>query len=106
MCDRLINAAGLTSSRGWLFYTDIWYISMDLAKNMWVKHKCKICGTISQTNKKSHQDHDIPFLKLSKVKLNEVKHGWFCEAVVAMKTPTGKTYYIQCIMINIRWCYN
>ena len=25
-----------------------------------------------------------------------VERGWFREAVIKMKTPSGKTYYIQC----------
>ena len=71
---------------------------MALAKPMWVKHKQKICVTITSTGKKYHQYHDIPFLKLSKGALREVKRGWFREAVIEMKTPTGKKF--QCTT----WC--
>ena len=48
------------------------------------------------TNEKYCQDHKILFIKLSECALREVKCGQFCEAVIYMKTPTSKTYYIQC----------
>ena len=53
-------------------------------------------GTITHTDKKSHQDLDVPFLKMSNGAVHSVKRGWSQEAVIEMKTKTGKKYYIQC----------
>ena len=55
-----------------------------------------VVGAISATDKKARADEDIPFLKLSKGTRNALERGWFREAVIQMKTKTGKTYYIQC----------
>ena len=82
VCDRLVNKANLTASRGRVLYTDNWYTSMKLAKHFFEKYGWTICGT-------------VPFLKLSGGALM-VERGWFREAVIKMKTPSGKTYYIQC----------
>ena len=88
--DILINDTGLTSTRVQVFHTNNRYNSMSLDKKMLVKHKCKLCGTITPTNKKYFQDNKIPFLRLSRGELREVKHVWFCEAVIEMKTPARK----------------
>eukprot|EP00569_Conticribra_weissflogii_P010388 CAMPEP_0171383912 /NCGR_PEP_ID=MMETSP0879-20121228/37510_1 /TAXON_ID=67004 /ORGANISM="Thalassiosira weissflogii, Strain CCMP1336" /LENGTH=45 /DNA_ID= /DNA_START= /DNA_END= /DNA_ORIENTATION= len=42
------------------------------------------------TEKKGHGGEDIPFAKLSGGALQDVKHGWFREAVLEKKTKTGK----------------
>ena len=96
ICDRLVNKANLTASRGRVLYTDNWYTSMKLAKHFFEKYGWTICGTVTLTDKKSRQDEDVPFLKLSGGALRMVERGWFREAVIKMKTPSGKTYYIQC----------
>ena len=67
---------------------------------MFEKYGWTIVGTILTTDKKSHQDKDIPFLKLSNGTRNNVKRGWFHEAVIKLKTPSGKNYYVQCT----NWC--
>ena len=51
-----------------------------------------LVGTINATDKKLHQDCDIPFLKLSNGASNTVKRGWFCKAALKLHTHTGKTY--------------
>ena len=54
-----------------------------------------VVGKITPTDKKARADKKIPFLKLSKSTIN-VGRGWYREAVIEMKTATGKTYYNQC----------
>ena len=39
----------------------------------------------------------IPFHKLSKGAVTQVEKGWFHEAIIEMKSKTGKGYCIQCI---------
>jgi hypothetical protein len=52
-------------------------------------------GTIVPTDKKTHEDLVIPFLKLSNGACNGLVRGWFCEACVKLRA--GKTpYYPQC----------
>ena len=94
--DQLITDADLTKHRGRTLYTDNWYTSMKLAKHLFEKYGWTLVGTISPTDKKSRQDLDVPFLKLSEGARNKVERGWYREAVIKMKTSTGKTYYIQC----------
>jgi len=47
-------------------------------------------GSIVSTDKKSRQDEDFPFLKLSNGARLGVKRGWFREAVLPRVTATGK----------------
>jgi hypothetical protein len=47
------------------------------------------------TNKKAHQDMDVPFLKLSNGAKDKVERGWFREACIQCKMDTGKTFYVQ-----------
>jgi len=58
-----------------------------LALLMYEKYGWTIVGTISATDKKSREDEDIPFLKLSNGARMQVKRGWFREAVLKLKTP-------------------
>ena len=96
VCERLCVQAGLTGQRGRVLYTDNYYTSVKLARLMFDKFGWTIVGTISPTDKKSREDYDIPFLKLSNGARDGVKRGWFREAVIELKTPTGKSYYLQC----------
>ncbi len=51
-------------------------------------------GTIVPTDKKTHESHDIPFLKLFNGACNRLERGWFCEA--CLKLHAGQTpYYVQ-----------
>lgn len=77
-------------------YTDNFYTSVALAKYMLVHYGWTIVGTIVPTDKKSREDEDIPFLKLSNGARLGVERGWFREAVLKMETPDRRTYYIQC----------
>eukprot|EP00956_Cyclotella_meneghiniana_P002128 scaffold2418_cov58-Cyclotella_meneghiniana.AAC.2 len=61
----------------------------------------KICADLAkqanihnQKGRKSRADSDF-FLRLSRGAKDSVKRGWFREAVLEMKTPSGKKYYIQ-----------
>ena len=96
ICNELCVCAGLTESRGRVLYTDNYYTSVKLAKHMFNEYGWTIVGTISPTDKKSRADEDIPFLKLSNGAQNGVKRGWFREAVIKLKTKSGKHYYMQC----------
>ena len=93
---RLLESANLTAARGRVLYTDNWYTSVDLAKMLFEKYGWHFCGTITPTDKKSRANEDVPFLKLSNGALRDVERGWFREAVLEKKTPTGKRYCIQC----------
>jgi len=96
VCDKLIKDAGLISARGCVLYTDNYYTSVKLAKLMYEKYRWTIVGTISATDKKSREEEDIPFLKLSNGAMMGVKRGWFREAMLKLQTPSGKSYYLQC----------
>ena len=61
-----------------------------MAKLMFEKYGWTIVGTILPTDKKSCEDEDIPFLKISNGAQMGVKRGWFREAVLKLKTTTGK----------------
>ena len=63
---------------------------------MFERYGWTICGTVTPTDKKARQDEDVPFLKLSAGAVQEVRRGWYREAYIEMKTPTGKKYCIQC----------
>ena len=65
VCDRLVKEAELTRSRGRTLYTDNYYTSIKLAKHLFEKYRWTLVGTIVPTDKKTREDHDIPFLKLS-----------------------------------------
>jgi hypothetical protein len=46
-------------------------------------------------DKKTREDHDIPFLKLSNGARNQLDRGWFREA--CLRPSEGRThYYLQC----------
>ena len=62
---------------------------------MFTKFGWTILGTIVPTDKKSRADEDVPFLKLPNGARNGVKRGWYQEAVLRLKAPGGKEYYIQ-----------
>ena len=102
VCDRLVDEAGLTANRDRILYIDNYYTytSVKLVKHMLPQYGWTGVGTIVPTNKKSIEDDDIPFLKLSSGARNEVKHGWYREAVLKVKTKHGKHYYIQ----YTTWC--
>ena len=75
VCDELVNEAFLMGHRGYMLYTNNYYTSMALAKHMFENYGWTIVGTICTTDKKSRQNHDIPFLKLSNGARNGVKRG-------------------------------
>ncbi len=93
VCDRLVKQAELMG--GDSLYTDNYYTSMKLAKHLFEKYRWTMVGTIVPTDKKTHEDHDIPFLKLSNGARNGLERGWFHEA--CLKLHAGRTpYYVQC----------
>ena len=96
VCEKLITDAGLTSRRGRVLTTDNWYTSVALATLLFEKYGWTLVGTIVPTDKGQREKYDIPFSKLSKGAKDQLERGWFREAVIEMKTRTGKKYYIQC----------
>jgi hypothetical protein len=60
---------------------DNYYTTVNLARHMFDRYGWTIIGTVVPTDKKTHVDYDIPFCKLSNGAKNEVKRGWFHEAV-------------------------
>ncbi len=95
VCDRLVNGAELPGPRGRILYTNNYYTSMKLAKHLFEKYRWTIVGTIVPTDKKMHEDHDIPFLKLSNGACNGLERGWFHEACVKLHADR-MPYYMQC----------
>jgi hypothetical protein len=95
ICDDLVTQAELTDARGRVLYTDNYYTSMALAKHFFEKYRWTITGTFTPSDKKAKSDEDFPFRRLSRGAKDSVKRGWKREAVIKMKTPTGKVYYIQ-----------
>ena len=95
VCDRLVNEAELTAPRGRTLYTDNYYTSMKLAKHLFEKYRWTLVGTIVPTDKKTREDHDIPFLKLSNGARNGLERGWFREACLKLRADRTP-YYIQC----------
>ena len=95
ICDRLIVAAGLAAQRGRVLFTDNWYTTIRLAIHLFTMYGWFFTGTTTTTDKKQQEDHDFPFLKLSKGALKELPRGWFREAVLELKTKTRKAYCIQ-----------
>ena len=97
ICLRLIEKAGLTGVKGRVLYTDNWYTSIELVKDLWNKYRWRFCGTMTPTDKKDRQDHDVPFLKLSNGAIRSyINRGWFREAVVKIKAGIrGKVLYVQ-----------
>lgn len=93
--DRLLQKNHLTTARGRAVYTDNWYTTVPLARHLYEKYGMFFCGTMTPTDKKARQDLDVPFLKLSRRAKDSVPRGWFREAVVTLKTSTGKTYRVQ-----------
>jgi len=76
-------------------YTDNYYTSIKLAKYLIEKYRWTLIGTFVLTDKKTREDHDIPFLKLSNGAQNHLDRGWFWEA--CLRLSEGRThYYLQC----------
>ena len=96
ICDLLIREAALGYYRGRVLYTDNWYTSVKLAIHLFQTFGWTMVGTISPTDKKSREDLDVPFLKLSNGARDSVKRGWLREAVVKVILPHAKVLYIQC----------
>jgi hypothetical protein len=95
VCNRLVKEAELTAPRGQMLYTDNYYMSMKLVKHLFEKYRWTMVGTIVPTDKKTREDHDIPFLKLSNGARNGLERGWFREA--CLKLQADRTpYYVQC----------
>ena len=95
ICDRLITGARITLQRGRTLFTDNYYTSVKLAKHLFEKYGWTMVGTISPTDKKSRQDKDFPFLKLSNGARLGVKRGWFHEAMLKIVPKFDRHYYIQ-----------
>ena len=93
--EHLLNDNRLTNASGRTVYTDNWYTTMDLARNLYDKHRMLFCGTMTLTDKKSRQDLDVPFHKLSRAAKDGVERGWYREAAIELKTRTGKKFYAQ-----------
>ena len=55
-----------------------------------------LIDTITPKDKKSREDLDVPFLKLSNGARLGLDRGWFREAVIKLKSKRGKVYYLQC----------
>eukprot|EP00956_Cyclotella_meneghiniana_P022021 scaffold40902_cov50-Cyclotella_meneghiniana.AAC.1 len=95
ICADLAKQANIHRQKGRVLYTDNYYTSVKLARYFFEEFGWTITGTYAPTDKKSRSDEDFPFLRLSRGAKDSVKRGWFREAVLELKTPSGKKYYIQ-----------
>ena len=95
LCENLCADADLLKARGRILYTDNYYTSVALAKRFFEKYGWTITGTFVPTDKKLRSGEDFPFLKLSNGARDSVGRGWFREAVIQLKAPSGTKYYIQ-----------
>ncbi len=75
--------------------TDNYYTPVSLAKHMFERYGWTIVGTFVPIDKLTRTDEDFPFLKLLQGAKNEVKHGWYHEAVLECTSHQNKTYYLQ-----------
>ena len=91
----LLQSSDLLGVQGRELFTDNYYTSVELAILLFEKYRWTICGTYSPTDKKTRLKHDVPFLKLSNGARNAVPRGWYREAVLEMRTASGKLFYIQ-----------
>ena len=96
ICNNLIFDSGLTGVRGCVIYTENCYTSAKLAEILFEKYGWTQVGTLNLTDNKSRQDKDETFIKCSNGAMNSVRRGRYFEAVLKLKTPTGKIYYIKC----------
>ena len=102
VCDRLMSAASINFQRGRTLFTDNYYTSVKLARHLFENYGWSVVGTITPTDKKSRQDEDFPFLKLSNGARLGVKRGWFREAVLQRVTATGKNIIFRLQLGEIR----
>ena len=73
---RLITNAGLAVKSGRIIYTENWYRSIKLARTLFEKYNWLFVGTSAPTEKKTREEHDTPFHKLSNFALNSIVCGW------------------------------
>ena len=62
---------------------------------MFERYGWTIVGTVVPTDKKTRVDYGFPFCKLSNGAKNEVRCGWFHEAVLECFARDNKQYHIQ-----------
>ena len=78
----------MTLSSGRILYCDNWYTSLSLAEKLFLKFHWLLVGTV--TEKKTREDYDIPFHKLSSKGLDTVVRGWSRSATRNIKNDNGK----------------
>ncbi len=83
---------------------DNFYTTANLAWHMFERYGWTLVGTVVPTDKKTRVDNDNLFCKLSNGAKNEVKHGWFREAVLwcLHKATNNITFRPQLGMIKSR----
>jgi hypothetical protein len=91
----LLQSANLFSARGRALFTDNYYTSIKLAKELFIKYGWTLCGTITPTDKKTRAGHDVPFCKLSTGAKAAIPRGWYREAVLQL-ADRGRKFFIQC----------
>ena len=68
---------------------DNYHTTINFARHKFERYNWTFVGTVVQTGKKTHVDYDIPFCKLPNDTKEEVKHGWFHEAVLECFATLG-----------------
>lgn len=95
VCLWLLVNADILKNRGRVLYTINYYTSVKFLKVLYKNHGWVIVGTILPTNKKKCNREDFPFANISNGASNMVPRGWYREAAIKLKTPTGRIYYIH-----------
>ena len=72
----LIINIGLKVQSGRIIYTDNWRTSIKLARTLFEKYNWLFFGTSAPTEKKTLEEYDIPFHKLSNFVLKFIVCGW------------------------------
>ena len=80
--------------------TDNYYTTNNLARYMFERYGWTIVGTVVPTDKKTCVHYAILFCKLLNGAKNEVRRGWFREAVLECFARGNKQYYIE----TTTWC--
>ena len=78
-----------------ILYTGNWYTSINLARTLFEKYNWLFVGTSALTEKKTREEYNISFHKLSKFALNSIVRGWSRKATTPIRGGNGKNGIVQ-----------
>ena len=91
----LITNAGLIVQSSRIIYTNNWYTSIKLARTLFKEYNWLFFVTSSPTGKKTREEYDIPFHKLSNFDLNYILRGCSRRATTHIIGGNGKKGIFQ-----------